>query len=198
MKIATAATTVFIATTILIGATSQAVVNIVFGGSARTSCGRDGTGAATTVAGYGPDQLANAATIVAVGEQLNVPEQGWVVAIATAMQESGLRNLADGDRDSLGLFQQRPSQGWGTPTEVMNPAYAATKFYQRLLTIDGWQQASINDAAQAVQRSGFPAAYARHEQAARAVVAAAVGSGKPRAIPEDLEQSVSTCSQASG
>src|SRR5207302_9318109 len=73
------------------------------------------------VAGYQPDQMTNAATIVAVGSQLNVPEQGWVVAIAAALQESGLRNLDHGDRDSLGLFQQRPSQGWGTPAQIMDP-----------------------------------------------------------------------------
>lgn len=125
--------------------------------------------------GYQVDQLTNAATIVAVGKQMNVPEPGWVVAIAAALQESELHNLDYGDRDSLGLFQQRPSQGWGTPAQIMNPAYAATQFYRHLLALPGWQQMSVNDAAQTVQRSGFPDAYAPHEQAAR-VILAAVGS----------------------
>jgi cell wall-associated NlpC family hydrolase len=130
------------------------------------------TGAAT---GYQPDQMANAATIIAIGKQLTVPPPGWVVAIAAALQESGLHNLDHGDRDSLGLFQQRPSQGWGTPAQIMDPTYAATQFYRHLLAIPGWQQMSVNDAAQAVERSGFPDAYAQHEQAARAIVAAVAG-----------------------
>jgi cell wall-associated NlpC family hydrolase len=124
------------------------------------------------MAGYQPDQMTNAATIVAVGSQLNVPEQGWVVAIAAALQESGLRNLDHGDRDSLGLFQQRPSQGWGTPAQVMDPTYAATQFYRHLLAVPGWEQMNVNDAAQAVQHSGTPEAYGPHEQAARAIVRA--------------------------
>jgi cell wall-associated NlpC family hydrolase len=98
------------------------------------------------------------------------------VAIATAMQESTLANVDHGDRDSLGLFQQRPSQGWGTPAQIMNPTYAASKFYERLLAEPGWQEMSVNDAAQAVQRSGTPNAYAQHEQAARDVLAAVHGA----------------------
>jgi cell wall-associated NlpC family hydrolase len=92
------------------------------------------------------------------------------------MQESSLTNLDHGDRDSLGLFQQRPSQGWGTPAQIMNPTYAATQFYRHLLAVPGWQQMSVNDAAQAVQRSGTPTAYAQHEQAARDVLAAVQGA----------------------
>ncbi|WP_232241003.1 C40 family peptidase [Kutzneria sp. 744] len=142
-------------------------------GGSITDCAA--TGATTAVAGYQHDQIANATTIVAVGRQLAVPPQGWVVAIAAALQESGLHNLDYGDRDSLGLFQQRPSQGWGTPAQIMNPSYAATQFYQHLLAVPGWQQMSVTDAAQAVQRSGFPGAYAQHEQAARDIVAALTG-----------------------
>ncbi|ASR36596.1 peptidase M23 [Prauserella marina] len=125
-----------------------------------------------TVAGYGPDQMAHAATIVAVGKQLQVPEYGWVIAIATAITESGLRSLTYGDRDSLGLFQQRPSMGWGTPKEILDPAYAARKFYQHLLALPHWQQMDLAPAAQAVQRSGFPDRYADYEQAARQIVTA--------------------------
>jgi hypothetical protein len=123
------------------------------------------------IAGYDPGQVGNAATIVAIGKRMGVPERGWVVAVATAMQESGLRNLDHGDRDSRGLFQQRPSQGWGTPAQVMTPSYAATQFYRHLLAVPGWQRMRVTDAAQAVQRSGFPGAYARHEHAAGQVVA---------------------------
>lgn len=135
------------------------------------------TGAPTRpVPGYSPEQIANAATIVAVGKRLQVPEHGQVVAIAAALQESGLRNLDHGDRDSLGVFQQRPSQGWGTPAQIMNPAYAATAFYRRLLDIRGWQQMSLNDAAQSVQRSATPTAYGRHAPAAQALTAAVSGA----------------------
>lgn len=140
------------------------------------NCAPIGTTAATGVAGYAGDQMTNAATIVAVGKDMNVPEQGWVVAIAAAIQESSLHNLDHGDRDSLGLFQERPSQGWGQPAQIMDPNYSARMFYQHLLAIPGWQNMSINDAAQAVERSGFPDAYGRHEQAAREVVGAVKGS----------------------
>jgi hypothetical protein len=129
------------------------------------------------VAGYDTGQVGNAAVIVAVGKRMGVPERGRVVAVATAMQESGLRNLDHGDRDSLGLFQQRPSQGWGSPAQVTNPAYASSRFYQGLAGVDGWQLMSVNDAAQAVQRSGVPGAYGQHEPAARTVVAA-VGAAR--------------------
>jgi murein DD-endopeptidase MepM/ murein hydrolase activator NlpD len=123
-----------------------------------------------------PEQITNATTIVAVGARMGVPSYGWVIAVATAMQESGLRNLGHlGDRndhDSLGLFQQRPSQGWGTPEQVSDPVYAATAFYAALLRVPGWEQMPLTVAAQAVQRSAFPDAYAKHEPAARALVAA--------------------------
>jgi hypothetical protein len=103
----------------------------------------------TTAAGLGGDRLANAATIVAVGKQLGVPEQGQVVAITAAITESGLENLDHGDRDSLGLLQQRPSQGWGNPTQILNPSYTIAQFYRHLHAVPGWQQMSVNDAAQA-------------------------------------------------
>nr|WP_240437662.1 C40 family peptidase [Sciscionella marina] len=129
-----------------------------------------------SVPGYGPEQLHNAALIIGVGKQLHIPVKGWVVAIATAIQESGLRNLEYGDRDSLGLFQQRPSMGWGTRNQITTPTYAATQFYRHLKATPGWQHMSVNDAAQAVQRSGTPNAYAQHEKTAHTVVAAVSGS----------------------
>lgn len=125
-----------------------------------------------TVAGFTGDQLTNAASIVAVGREMNVPQRGWVVGVATAMQESALRNLNYGDRDSLGLFQQRPSMGWGSPAQVRDPRYAARKFYDGLLGVPGWERLPVTVAAQAVQRSGFPGAYAKWEGPANQVVAA--------------------------
>jgi hypothetical protein len=135
--------------------------------------------------GYSADQMTNAATIVAAGKQMHVPERGRVIAIAAAMQESELRNLNHGDRDSLGLFQQRPSQGWGTPDQITNPTYAATAFYRHLVGVPGWQQMSVNDAAQAVQKSGTPKAFGRHESAARSVAARVGGAGCASAIGID-------------
>jgi cell wall-associated NlpC family hydrolase len=156
---------------LLIATGVSGAMSALFGSGPSMNCVPAGS-ASAGVAGYGAEQLANAATIVAVGKQMNVPEQGRVVAIAAAMQESELHNLDHGDRDSLGLFQQRPSQGWGTPEQILNPTYAATQFYQHLLAVPGWQQMTVNDAAQAVERSGVPDAYAPHEPAAREVVAA--------------------------
>ncbi|MCG3755847.1 M23 family metallopeptidase [Amycolatopsis sp. Poz14] len=128
-----------------------------------------------SIAGYDADQIANAATIVAVGRQRGVPEYGWVIAIATAITESRLRNLDYGDRDSLGLFQQRPSMGWGTRAQILDPSYAATQFYLHLVALPNWQQTGLAPAAQAVQRSGFPERYALHEQEARQIAGALTG-----------------------
>lgn len=108
-----------------------------------------------------PEQVQNARTIAAVAEQRGLPERAVVIAIATAMQESTLRNLDYGDRDSLGLFQQRPSQGWGTPEQVQDPVYAAGKFYDGLVQIPDWESGELTMVADAVQRSAFPLAYGR-------------------------------------
>ncbi|MCB5905855.1 C40 family peptidase [Streptomyces pinistramenti] len=111
------------------------------------------------------EQIPNAQTIVATGVSLDVPPRGQIVALATAMQESRLRNLAAGDRDSLGLFQQRPSQGWGTAQQIHDPVYASEQFYKHLLKVHGWQQMAVT---QAVQNSGYPDAYAQWEHLAKA------------------------------
>ncbi|KAB1935487.1 M23 family metallopeptidase [Micromonospora sp. ALFpr18c] len=121
---------------------------------------------------WNAEQVGNAATITAVGMRLGVPPRGWVIAVATAMQESSLINTPGGDRDSVGLFQQRPSQGWGTPEQLRDPQYAATKFYQRLQAVDGWQAMPLTEAAQAVQVSAFPDAYAKWEGPATQLVTA--------------------------
>jgi hypothetical protein len=119
-------------------------------------------------------QRKNATTIVQVGIALGVPARGEVVAMATAMQESRLYNLGDlganNNSDSLGLFQQRPSMGWGTAAQVSDPVYAATAFYLRLQSVGGWESMSVNDAAQSVQRSGAPYAYAQWQPDATALV----------------------------
>lgn len=104
-------------------------------------------------------QMANAATIAAVGLRQHVPDRAIVVAIAVAFQESKLQNLDRGDRDSVGLFQQRPSQGWGSPSQLQDPRYAASKFYTALLRVTGWESLRITEAAQRVQRSAYPEAY---------------------------------------
>ncbi|MFE1764668.1 C40 family peptidase [Streptomyces angustmyceticus] len=109
------------------------------------------------------EQVPNAKAIQATGVAMHIPARGQVVALATALQESGLRNLTHGDRDSLGLFQQRPSQGWGTASEILDPVHASTKFYEGLQKVSGWQSLSVAQAAQAVQQSGFPQAYAKWE-----------------------------------
>lgn len=115
------------------------------------------------------EQIPNAQTIVATGISLDVPKKGQIIALATAMQESRLRNLGSGDRDSLGLFQQRPSQGWGTAQQIHDPVYASEQFYKHLLKVDGWQQMTVTQAAQEVQRSGYPDAYAPWEPLATAL-----------------------------
>ncbi|MFJ8795100.1 C40 family peptidase [Streptomyces sp. NPDC102462] len=115
------------------------------------------------------EQIPNAEAIQATGVAMKVPARGQIVALATALQESGLRNLDYGDRDSLGLFQQRPSQGWGSATEIRKPVYASTKFYEALLKVSGWQSMTVVQAAQAVQKSGYPEAYAKWEPLATAV-----------------------------
>lgn len=122
-----------------------------------------------------PEQAGNAATIAGVGSRLGMPDHAVTVALATALQESRLQNLPGGDRDSAGLFQQRPSQGWGTPAQVQDPVHAATTFYQRLHALPNWQQLDVTDAAQLIQRSATPQAYAQWEPQARATAAALTG-----------------------
>jgi hypothetical protein len=127
------------------------------------------------------DQLRNARTIVQTGQQLGLQPRAWVIALSTAMQESKLTNLgnlgAANDHDSLGLFQQRPASGWGSPAEINNPVYAATKFYKALEGIPGWQGMAVTDAAQAVQVSGVPDAYAQWEQQAGDIISGLYGYG---------------------
>ncbi|MGW6685860.1 hypothetical protein [Streptomyces sp. NPDC054961] len=123
------------------------------------------------------EQAANATTIAAVGVSKGMPDRAVTIALATAMQESALRNLDHGDRDSLGLFQQRPSQGWGTPEQIMDPVYSAGIFYDRLADVKGYSRLPLTVAAQKVQLSAFPQAYAKHEPDATVLTSAFVGGG---------------------
>lgn len=150
-------------------------------GSGRTATAEP----ARPVAGLSQRQMDHAATIVATGQKMGLPERAYVVAVATAMQETNLRNLAnsglpssmrydnDGtgyDHDSVGLFQQRPASGWGPVGQLMDPEISSRKFYTALDRVDGWEEMPLTVAAQTVQGSAFPNAYAKHESKAEAVV----------------------------
>jgi hypothetical protein len=128
-------------------------------------------------AGYvlSPQQAQNAAIIAAVAMQKALPDHAVSVALAASLQETHLENLPYGDLDSVGLFQQRPSQGWGSRTQLLDPVYAASAFYQQLSQIPGWQTMPVTQAAQTVQRSATPDAYAAWEGDARAVAQALTG-----------------------
>ncbi len=126
------------------------------------------------------EQAENATTIVAVAVRRGLPARAASIALATAYQESKLRNLDHGDRDSLGLFQQRPSQGWGTAEQIQDPYHAVNAFYDALVKVDGYQSMRITEAAQTVQRSGFPEAYADHEADGRALASALTGYSRAR------------------
>lgn len=121
------------------------------------------------------EQSHYAALISGIAVRRGLPPRAATIALATAYQESGIRNLDYGDRDSLGLFQQRPSQGWGTVAEIMDPVYATNAFYDALIEVPGWQTGDINDTAQAVQRSGVPEGYRKHEGNARILASVLTG-----------------------
>jgi hypothetical protein len=122
-----------------------------------------------------PEQTANAATIAAVGKRMGMPNHAVTVALATAFQESKLRNLPYGDRDSLGLFQQRPSQGWGSAQTVQVPRLAAASFYTHLRHVPGWATLPVTEAAQRVQHSAAGSAYAQWEEPSRELARALTG-----------------------
>jgi hypothetical protein len=120
------------------------------------------------------DQVANARTIVSLAKR-NWPDwqsrqHAAIIAVATALQESSLRNLETGDRDSVGLFQQRPSQGWGTAQELSNPEIATQKFFDALKQLPDWRDHPIGEVAQEVQFSAYPDAYATQASLARTIV----------------------------
>lgn len=122
-----------------------------------------------------PDQTQNAALISAVSLQRGMPARAASIALATALQESKLRNIDYGDLDSVGLFQQRPSQDWGTAEQIMDPVYSSTAFFKALEQVPDYVNLPLNDAAQIVQRSAYPHAYAQHEPTAKAFASALTG-----------------------
>nr|WP_296072113.1 M23 family metallopeptidase [uncultured Actinoplanes sp.] len=147
---------------------------------------------------YSATQLRNAAIIINTGAKLKMPPRAWVIAVATAMQESRLTNLGHlgsrNDHDSLGLFQQRPSKGWGSPAQVTDPVYASTKFYEKLKKIPRWQNKSLTRAAQSVQVSAYPDAYAKHELLATRIVNA-LADGAANAVGDSVSMVCASAGQ---
>ena len=141
--------------------------------------------------------------MAAISQRRGLPPRATTIAIATAFQESKIHNLDYGDRDSGGLFQQRPSQGWGTREQVRDPQHAIGRFYDALVKIKGYTNMSITEAAQRVQRSAYPGAYAQHEDYARALASSlrgyspaafscrinATAGGRPDAVADDVVSS---------
>jgi hypothetical protein len=151
-------------------------VHVLFGGldlpnAQESRCDLVGTGHAVST-----EQAANASTVTGVALRRELPRRAVEIALATALQESKLVNIDYGDLDSVGLFQQRPSQGWGSVGQIMDPRYAAGKFYDRLVEVPRWRQRPLSEVAQAVQRSAFPEAYAKWEDEAVALANAFTGA----------------------
>jgi murein DD-endopeptidase MepM/ murein hydrolase activator NlpD len=130
------------------------------------------------VAGLNDDQVANAAVIIGVGKKLKIPVNGWKIALMAALVESSLQNIHFGDADSQGLFQMRPSAGWGTPEQITNPSMASQAFYglasftdnPGLVDIKGWQSMPLGDVAQKIEVSANPDAYASQEATAALLI----------------------------
>jgi hypothetical protein len=121
------------------------------------------------------EQAANATTITAVAARMGLPDHAVTIAIATVLQESKMHNLPYGDRDSLGLFQQRPSQGWGSPAQLLTPSFATAAFYRHLVKIDGWESLPVAQAAQSVQHSFDGSGYEAWVEEARAIARSLTG-----------------------
>jgi hypothetical protein len=136
------------------------------------SCRATALGGSVT---FTPEQSANAATITVLALKRGLPARASTIANATAIVESKLRNIKFGDRDSLGLFQQRPSQGWGTEAQILDPVHSTNAFYDALIKINGYESMDITKVAQEVQHSGFPQAYADHEQEGRILASTLAG-----------------------
>lgn len=182
-KIAAAAVAALVLLVVMIGAAGAGVTSLLGAGDAggdSTVCGTGTAGVGTNI-GDGETltaaQVANAQIIYQTGVQLGIPAYGEEIAIATAIQESRLQNLTTAvDHDSLGLFQQRPSAGWGTPAELTDPIYASTKFYQALEQVANWQSLPLTVAAQDVQDSAYPSAYAPWQSVSAMLVATFAGT----------------------
>jgi murein DD-endopeptidase MepM/ murein hydrolase activator NlpD len=175
------------------------LVTAVFGG-AGGGCATMPTSRTVQAAdrAWDAQQVSVAAVIVEVGRARAISRWGWVVALATAMQESRLRNLPhlgpDNDHDSVGVFQQRPSQGWGTVEQLADSAYQAGKFYDKLVIIPGWQSMPLTRAAQAVQVSAYPDAYEKWTAPA-ILLADRLGAARPTDAPGGV---VASCGSLTG
>jgi cell wall-associated NlpC family hydrolase len=155
------------ALTTVVGGSQQAQVIQLMGVSCNATLGPITSGPAGSGAGDAgnltEEQRGNVALIISIGKQRQLPPRAWQVAIQAGMTESGLRSLNYGDRDSLGIFQMRPSMGWGTPTQVTDPVYAINKFYDVLERVPNWKEQRPGESAQDVERSAFPGRYHRWE-----------------------------------
>jgi hypothetical protein len=132
-------------------------------------------GSGTSAVSLDTQQASIAATIAGVAADEGLPAHAVTIAYATAMQESKMHNLAYGDRDSVGVFQQRPSEGWGTARQLQDPAYATAKFFTALAQVHGWQELPVDQAAQDVQHSADGSAYSQYDLMARAMAIAFTG-----------------------
>lgn len=176
----------FLASLVVLGTAVLGTLGGTLGGGCAGDGGPGGGAQQIGPRAWSAEQMTNAQTIVQHAVDRALPKRAAVIALSTAIVESGLENLGYGDRDSLGLFQQRPSQGWGTPEQLLNPAYAAAEFYRILLTVPRWATQPPGVAAQAVQRSAFPDRYAPQEPAAAALVERLwVGPDNPLPRPGD-------------
>jgi hypothetical protein len=160
---------------IVIGAVVAIIVAVQPPPPAVVSTCTFGAGSAGGPFAITPTQAQNATIITAVGQQKGLPDHAATVALATAFQESELQNLPYGDLDSVGLFQQRPSQGWGTTAQILDPAYAAGAFFDHLAQVPGWETMPVTEAAQLVQHSAAPDAYAQWTLEAQALAIATTG-----------------------
>ncbi|WP_208317358.1 hypothetical protein [Dermatophilus congolensis] len=164
-----------VAVAVLVGGGIAAVVQLGGPVILPGSCIVQGQGQGDAHVRLAPEQASIASTIGAVTVERKLTQRAATIAIGTGMQESKLRNLAHGDRDSLGVFQQRPSQGWGSPKQLQDPVYATRAFYDKLVQIKGYKTRPLTEVAQDVQRSGFPDAYAQHETEAITLAEAFIG-----------------------
>jgi hypothetical protein len=162
---------------------------------------------------FDPEQAGNAALIAAVAIKRDLPPRAATIALTTAIQESKIRNLRYGDRDSLGLFQQRPSQGWGTEQQILDPIHATNAFFDALVKYKGYETADITKIAQRVQKSGFPEAYRDHEGEGRVLASTLTGHSpgglvcrldtakthaSPAAVAADLEKQMGVTTSTVG
>ncbi|MGH3781576.1 MAG: C40 family peptidase [Pseudonocardiaceae bacterium] len=136
---------------------------------------REAPRVAVRVSDLDTEQRAIVEQIIAIGKQRRLPPRAWQIAIQAGMTESRLHNLPYGDRDSLGIFQMRPSQGWGSVAQVTDPVYEINKFYDKLLMVPGWETQRPGDSAQDIERSAFPARYHQWEPLAVNVIGAVGG-----------------------